>query len=296
DEATPLLCGLNGVVSQPKIVLQKILEWTSGQPFLTQKLCQLVVQIGSQTANGRIDLPQGTEGYWVEQLVHKQIIQHWESKDEPEHLRTIRDRLLFDQQKAARLLGLYQQVLQAEEQQVNSPVALNDSREQTELLLSGLVKRQDGYLKIKNPIYRCVFNQQWVVRQLDSLRPYSQIFNAWVLSGYEDESRLLRGQALKDAQSWAQGKSLSDLDYQFLVASQECERREVQIALEAARVQQVEARLAQQKKTALLQKYLLVVLGIGFLISTSLGIGNFIVYQECFRNQSELKILPPVEP
>ncbi|WP_413199060.1 AAA-like domain-containing protein [Nostoc piscinale] len=287
-EATPLLPGLEGVVSQPSMVLQKILEWTSGQPFLTQKLCQLVVQIASETANGKIDLPQGTEGYWVEQLVQKQIIQHWESKDEPEHLRTIRDRLLFDEQKAARLLGLYQQVLQAEEQ-VNSPVALNDSREQTELLLSGLVKRQDGHLKIKNPIYHAVFNQQWVTRQLDNLRPYSQIFNAWVLSGYQDESRLLRGQALKDAQNWAQGKSLSDLDYQFFVASQECERREVQTALEAARVKEIEARLAQEKKTALLQRYLLIAVCIGLLVSTSLGIGTFILYRQAKQSEMQAK-------
>lgn len=60
-------------------------------------------------------LPAGTQAFWVEQLVLKRIIQYWESQDEPQHLRTIRDRLLFDEQKAGRLLALYQQVLQAEE-------------------------------------------------------------------------------------------------------------------------------------------------------------------------------------
>jgi hypothetical protein len=84
-----------------------------------------------------------------------------------------------------------------------------------------------------------------VLRQLDNLRPYSQTFNAWVASDYKDESRLLRGQALKDAQNWALGKSLSDLDYQFLAASVEYDRREVQMALEAARAKEVEARLVQ---------------------------------------------------
>ncbi|BAY17504.1 WD-40 repeat protein [Anabaenopsis circularis NIES-21] len=288
DEATPLLKGLEGVVSQSEIVLQKILEWTSGQPFLTQKLCQLVVQIAWETPNGKIDLPQGTEGYWVEQLVKKQIIQHWESKDEPEHFRTIRDRLLFDEQKAGRLLGLYQQVLQAEAE-TQTPVTLNDSREQTELLLSGLATRHEGYLKIKNPIYRHVFNQEWVTRQLDNLRPYSQIFNAWVLSNYQDESRLLRGQALKDAQNWAQGKSLSNLDYQFFVASQEFERREVQTALEAARVKEIETRLTQEKKTALLQRYLLIAVCIGLFVSSSLGIGSFILYRQAKTSETQAK-------
>jgi hypothetical protein len=40
---------------------------------------------------------------------------------------------------------------------------------------------------------------------------------------------------LQDAQNWASGKSLSDPDYQFLSASQQVDRRDAQIALEAER-------------------------------------------------------------
>lgn len=114
-EATPLLKGLEKVVSQPEIVLREIIYWSGGQPFVSQKLCQLIVQISLETSNRIISLPPATEAYWVEQFVRSHIIQHWESQDEPEHLRTIRDRLLFNEQRAGRLLGLYQQVLQAEE-------------------------------------------------------------------------------------------------------------------------------------------------------------------------------------
>ena len=71
------------------------------------------------------------------------------------------------------------------------------------------------------------------IPQLNNLRPYLQIFNAWVASGYQDESCLLQGQALQEVLDWAQGKSLSNLDYQFLVASQELERRQLQQKLEA---------------------------------------------------------------
>ncbi|MGF1939000.1 MAG: AAA-like domain-containing protein [Nostoc sp. ChiQUE02] len=322
-EATPLLPGLEEVVSQPQAILQEVIYWTKGQPFLTQKLCELITEVAFETTTGKITLPPGTEALWVEQLVLKQIIQNWQSQDEPEHLRTIRDRLLFDEQQAGRLLGIYQQVLQAEEDleqgsqrageqgsggEEFSPLHLHfvpsdDSREQTQLLLSGLVERHNGYLKIKNPIYRNVFNAQWVLRQLDNLRPYSQTFNAWVASHYKDESRLLRGQALKDTQNWVQGKSLSDLDYQFLAASVECDRREVQMALEAARLQEVEARLiqekktaleiearlAQEKKTALLQRYLLVAVTIGLLVSSNLGIGTFILYHQTRKSETQAK-------
>ena len=50
DEVEPLIEGLEGKVQQPKIVLQNILAWTAGQPFLTQKLCQLVAEKNHQTS------------------------------------------------------------------------------------------------------------------------------------------------------------------------------------------------------------------------------------------------------
>jgi len=109
------------------------------------------------------------------------------------------------------------------------------------------VKKQ-SLLKVKNRIYEQIFNLKWVDKQLGQLRPYSQTFDAWVTSQQQDLSRVLRGQALKDAQSWAQGKSLIDLDYQFLAASEEIDRREVQQALEAERTKEIEARLTEQQK------------------------------------------------
>jgi WD40 repeat protein len=288
-EAKPLVKGLEAVINQPEIVLREIIYWTKGQPFLTQKLCRLVVQVALESSRGRINLPAGTEVLWVEQLVRSRLIEHWESQDEPEHLRTIRDRLFFKEERTGRLLGLYQRVLQAEEKQA-LPIPTDDSREQTELLLSGLVEKRDGYLKIKNPIYRSVFNAQWVTQQLDALRPYSQALNAWVMSNYQDQSRLLRGRALQDAQKWAQGKSLGDVDYQFLAASQQEERREVQMALEAARAKEVEARLVQEKKTARWQRFLLVTVAIALLISTGLGIGTFIMYRQAVNSEYQARL------
>jgi AAA-like domain len=41
-EAQPLVQGLVGKVSNPQGVLEEVLGWTGGQPFLTQKLCKLI--------------------------------------------------------------------------------------------------------------------------------------------------------------------------------------------------------------------------------------------------------------
>ncbi|MEG4027363.1 MULTISPECIES: AAA-like domain-containing protein [unclassified Microcoleus] len=248
EEAQPLAKGLEKVIANPQAVLKEILDWTGGQPFLTQKICELVVKMAEKAHSGDLKIPPGTEGFFVESVVIENIITKWESQDEPEHLKTIRDRILGNEQLTARSLGIYQKVLQSGE------IEADDSREQIELLLSGLVVKQQGFLKVSNPIYQAVFHLQWVEKQLEQLRPYSQAFNAWIASKQTDESRLLRGQSLKDASYWAQGKSLSDLDYHFLAASQELDRLEVQQALEAARLREVEARLTEERKRLVLER------------------------------------------
>ena len=182
-EAQPLGVGLAQKVSNPQEVLQEILAWTGGQPFLTQKVCQLVLQ--QQGASQ--PLPPLTPPYqgggqererlkshiaeWVASFVRKRVIEHWESQDEPEHLKTIRDRILYSSQHKNKLLQLYRQILQAGDiQATNEP-------EQMELRLTGLVVKQLGKLKVYNRIYACVFNRSWVdahapiSSNLDETRP-----------------------------------------------------------------------------------------------------------------------------
>jgi vacuolar-type H+-ATPase subunit H len=116
-------------------------------------------------------------------------------------------------------------------------VVADDSPEQMELRLTGLVVRQQGQLRVANRIYQAVFNTDWVEKELANLRPYAEAFTAWLASNCQDDSRLLRGQALRDALTWSEGKSLGNQDYQFLAASQqkelEAERQAKQILTEA---------------------------------------------------------------
>ncbi|MGB3262962.1 MAG: WD40 repeat domain-containing protein, partial [Microcoleus sp.] len=99
----------------------------------------------------------------------------------------------------------------------------DDTPEQTELRLSGLVVKRAGKLTVSNRIYAAIFNQNWVEKALCDLRPYAESLTAWIASDCQDESRLLRGQALEEAREWSANKSLSAQDYQFLGASQEAE-------------------------------------------------------------------------
>ncbi|MEP6516779.1 AAA-like domain-containing protein [Microcoleus vaginatus] len=291
EEAQPLAKGLEKVIANPQAVLKEILYWTGGQPFLTQKICEVVVKMARKAHSGDLKIPPGTEGFFVESLVRENIINQWESQDEPEHLKTIRDRILSNEQRAGRLLGIYQQILQGVK------AATDESREPIELLLSGLVVKQPGYLQVKSPIYREVFNLEWVEKQLGKLRPYSQAFDAWIASKQQDESRLLRGQALKDAQLWAQGKSLSDLDYQFIAASQDLDSQEIQLVLEAERTKEVEARLreeqirlAQEKRAAKRQRILLFAVSGALLFACILGVTTYFQYRRAAENERQARI------
>ena len=214
-EIQPLAIGLDKIADNPQLVLQVILDWTGGQPFLTQKVCYLLFQLN-------LYITTGTEKIIVEQVIQDQMIHFWESQDEPVHLKTIRDRLLRDEQKIGRLLGLYQQILK------NGFIATDDSPEQSELRLSGLVVKRDGKLIAYNRIYQSVFSLDWVNKELEKIRPYSESILAWETSNFEDQSRLLRGQALKDALQWSANKNLSNADYKFLNASQNLEQQEAE--------------------------------------------------------------------
>lgn len=224
--------GLAKKVNNPEQVLEEVLNWTGGQPFLTQKLCHLIVK-KAESRNPNI-----------KPLVEKHIINNWLSQDEPEHLRTIRDRVLRNEQRASRLLGLYHKILESGE------VVAENTSEQIELRLSGLVVKQQDKLRVGNDIYQAVFDFSWIEQILANLRPYAESLSAWLASERQDKSRLLRGKALEDALEWARDKSLSDNDSQFLSASQnaaleaeilaktEAERRASQILAETIEVAQ----------------------------------------------------------
>lgn len=191
SEAQPLAAGLALKSRQPWTVLEAVLHWTSGQPFLTQKICKLII-------NSEAEIPQGREAHWVEKLVRSHLIDNWEASDEPPHLKAVRDRLLRIGQRGQGLLEMYQQVVQRGE------IAAVDNSEQMELRLSGLIVKQAGKLRISNRIYGAVFNQDWVIRALTDLQAdFMQVVA-------KQEQKLL------SMLSVMEGKEFADILYEIL--------------------------------------------------------------------------------
>jgi WD40 repeat protein len=249
SESAPLLPGLATKTDDPQRLLQAILQWTGGQPFLTQKVCKLVRDAESE-------IPDGETEIWLEQLIQEKIIENWEFQDEPTHLRTVRDRLIKrSEQRAGQLLGLYEQVLQ------QGGLVSTHSPEQNELQLTGLVGRQGNQLQVYNPIYAQVFNAQWLKETFANLRPYPKFLQAWLASGRQDESWLLRGEALRQAETWAAHRTLEADDEHFLNASREFDQRKTREEAEAKQTKadleierQANQILAQANQQALRQK------------------------------------------
>jgi peptidoglycan hydrolase CwlO-like protein len=280
-ESPALAKGLSVKTNQPEKLLELILNWTGGQPFLTQKVCNLVLNYS--------DLSEVNEEEWLENLIRTNIIENWQAKDDPEHLRTIERRILIDEQMAGELLDIYQNIYQQGE------VISQNTGEEGKLQLSGLVVKRNNHLQVYNPIYREVFNQQWIDNQLADLRPYSEAFRAWFNSGCQENSWLLRGNALKTAEAWAESKNVSFQDKQFLAASRqqeieeeiierekeaelESERKEKEAA-ERARIIEEEAKQQAEKQLATARKRMsfgVIILFITLGITGLLGIAAFI--------------------
>ncbi|MGL5065055.1 MAG: AAA-like domain-containing protein [Microcoleus sp.] len=211
-ESLPLAKGLALKAFRPQKALQEILTWTGGQPFLTHKLCHLVLEYGSF-------IGRNSEAQEIEQLVKNRIVKHWEERDAQAHLRIIRDRLLGGRCNPSRLLALYQKILQDSDLENSGDlggVIADYSPEQMELLLSGLAVKYHSKLIVANRIYQSVFNLFWTEKELGNLAPYRESLAAWLASNREDESLLLTGESLQEALEWAADKQLSQEHYWFL--------------------------------------------------------------------------------
>jgi cytoskeletal protein RodZ len=222
-------------------LLKEIIDWTGGQPFLTQKVCNLLCKFplkGDLTA-----------------LIQTFVINNWEAQDIPQHFKTIRDRILSNtEQQPAALLGVVQQILQSSKDLTG--LKADNSNLQMALCLTGLVVKRQGVLQIYNPIYAEIFNLAWVEQELAQLRPYSENISAWFNTEKKDVSRLLRGQALQDALQWARGKNLPIDDDEFLEA---CRAEEAKQKEKAAQRQRLKVLLI-----VVLVSLIVTLLGAGF--------------------------------
>jgi hypothetical protein len=160
-EAAPLAKGLGGDEETAGELLTRVLYWTGGHPYLTQRLCRVLAEtIFNETppeTSGRKAIPPRipTAGT-VDQVAGKLFLSR-QARDRDDNLIFVRDRILRSDVDAAGLLYLYRRVLcgQAVNEDETNPLI-------SVLRLSGIARGVGGRLKVRNRIYAHVFDQRWI--------------------------------------------------------------------------------------------------------------------------------------
>jgi tetratricopeptide (TPR) repeat protein len=151
DEAKKLGAGFRCNDLTSIRIIERILYWTSGQPYLTQKLCLEAALLCEQQG----DCESFGWSHEVDQLVDEHFCSPRASRDEV-HFKYIRDRLSEDPRRE-HVLKEYLRIYRG--QHVHD---LPQSVFHTSLKLAGLVRRDEsGSLRTRNRIYEKVFTPEW---------------------------------------------------------------------------------------------------------------------------------------
>lgn len=154
QEARPLADGLTAAGKDGKTLLAQILYWTNGHPYLTQRLCAEAASAPEISGAGDID-----------RLAKRLFLSRRASATEDVNLAFTRDRLLKSDLNKDRLFGLYQAVHDEKR------AIADDPRDPycNALRLSGIVAEREGYLFVRNRIYRELFTRAWAQEQMPGI-------------------------------------------------------------------------------------------------------------------------------
>ena len=161
QESHVLASGFRGGAAKAEELLNRVLFWTHGHPYLTQRLCQAVADGKGSTRND-VDKICG------------QVFLSAHARDRDDNLHFVRERLLFNEKDRAALLDLYAEVRSGRN------VADDDLDPLiTELHLSGIARVDSGRLVVRNRIYDKVFDVNWVRANLPDAERQRQRAAFW---------------------------------------------------------------------------------------------------------------------
>jgi len=174
EEAMPLAAGLNRTDSAAMIT--RILYWTNGHPYLTQRLCRAVAEESVVSGDkgqvpgvrrqdsvvGEIPIPNTqnpipiSAASYVDALVDRLFLSR-SARETDDNLTFVRSRILRSDADVTALLDLYLQVYRGKR------VRDDDTNPLCGVLrLSGITSPDSGYLQTRNRLYAKVFDGAWV--------------------------------------------------------------------------------------------------------------------------------------
>jgi WD40 repeat protein len=151
-EAQVLAFGLGAGDQEGTILISRILYWTGGHPYLTQRLCQAVSEANPQSP---VSDPQSVDRLCGELFFSRR------AREQDDNLLFVRERMLRSEVELAGLLSLYLQVHRGkvvEDDETNPLISV--------LRLSGIARAEGGRLRVRNHIYDRVFDREWIAQNM----------------------------------------------------------------------------------------------------------------------------------
>jgi len=121
---------------QVSVLLKRVLYWTSGHPYLTQRLCQALARDLQASRRGDVD------------RVCEELFFSNRARERDDNLIFVRERMLRSEADLRALLDLYLTVRNGKrvaDEETNSLVSI--------MRLSGIVRSEQGRLQERNHIY-----------------------------------------------------------------------------------------------------------------------------------------------
>jgi tetratricopeptide (TPR) repeat protein len=149
EEAAPLAAGLGRPEAEAREMIRRVLHWTGGHPYLTQRLCRAVAE--DAAARGRAGVDRVCESLFLSAR----------ARERDDNLLFVRERILRNEADRAGLLDLYLKVREGKR------VADDEADPLVSVLrLSGITRAVEGRLTVRNRIYGRVFDRAWVIASM----------------------------------------------------------------------------------------------------------------------------------
>lgn len=148
-EASSLAAGLQREEPLASELLKRILYWTGGHPYLTQRMCKTVADDSRATNARNVD------------RICEELFFTRRASEQDDNLLFVRERMIRSEVDLTSLLTLYGQVRKGNrvaDEEANPLLTI--------LRLSGIVRVEKGLLKLRNRIYEQVFNREWVAKNM----------------------------------------------------------------------------------------------------------------------------------
>jgi WD40 repeat protein len=157
EQALPLATELGGDLAARTAALRRVLDWTGGHPYLTQKVCLTAAErsrAGVTKKSSKALMPED-----IDRIVDDLFFTTGADLTD-DNLKFVCKRLTDRGALTRRLLRLYRRILSGRPVTDDATV-----REHNELKLSGVVKvRPDGTFAVRNKVYARVFDRRWIRR------------------------------------------------------------------------------------------------------------------------------------